>query len=420
MVSKADLIVGIQWGDEGKGKMVDLLASNYDYVVRYQGGHNAGHTIVVEGKKYALHLIPSGILYPSCKNIIGNGVVISPRALIAEMAQFEQLYGGLKGRLFISTKAHLILSYHEFLDQLSEKSAKVAIGTTGKGIGPAYTDKVARSGIRIEELKHTQSLTQKVLEKLQNLTQNGLEIPIPTQEELKAEFDLYANALLPYVTNTTAMLWNAMDRNQKILCEGAQGSMLDIDFGTYPFVTSSTTTAAGACSGTGIAPSALDKVIGITKAYCTRVGNGPFPTEERGEIGETLRVKGGEFGVTTGRARRCGWLDAMAVKYACRINGVSELALMKIDVLDGFETIQVCTGYKDKGGNVLEDFPSDLEQVAPIYQSFQGWDKTAGVREFAKLPRCAQEYVLALEEFIGVKITMISTSPDRNDTIFRR
>lgn len=419
MVSKADLIVGIQWGDEGKGKMVDLLASNYDYVVRYQGGHNAGHTIVVEGKKYALHLIPSGILYPSCKNIIGNGVVISPRALIAEMAQFEQLHGGLKERLFISTKAHLILSYHEILDQFSEKSAKVAIGTTGKGIGPAYTDKVARNGIRIEELKNTQSLTQKVLEKLQNLTRNGLEIPIPTQEELKAELDLYANVLLPYVTNTTAMLWNAMDKNKKILCEGAQGSMLDIDFGTYPFVTSSTTTAAGACSGTGIAPNALGKVIGITKAYCTRVGNGPFPTEQKGEIGEALRVKGGEFGVTTGRARRCGWLDAMAVKYACRINGVSELALMKLDVLDGFENIQVCTGYKGKNGNVLEDFPSDLEQVTPIYQSFQGWDKTASVREFTKLPRSAQEYVLALEEFIGVKITMISTSPDRNDTIFR-
>ncbi|MBX7491144.1 adenylosuccinate synthase [Helicobacter turcicus] len=419
MVSKADLIVGIQWGDEGKGKMVDLLARNYAYVVRYQGGHNAGHTIVTEGKKYALHLIPSGILYPNCKNIIGSGVVISPKALITEMAQFENMHGGLQGRLFISAKAHLILSYHELLDQLNEKSAKVAIGTTGKGIGPAYTDKVSRNGIRIEELKNTESLAQRVLEKFQSLSAKGIVIPTPTFEDIKTELDSYAKALLPYLANTTAMLWKAMDNNEKILCEGAQGSMLDIDFGTYPFVTSSTTTAAGACSGTGIAPRELGEVIGITKAYCTRVGNGPFPTEEEGEIGETLRTKGGEFGVTTGRARRCGWLDAMAVKYACRINGVSALAMMKLDVLDGFASIQVCTGYKDKKGNVLKDFPNDLAQVTPIYQSFKGWDKTAGVREFAKLPKDAQDYILALEQFIGVKITMISTSPDRNDTIFR-
>ncbi len=419
IVSKADLIVGIQWGDEGKGKMVDLLARNYDFVVRYQGGHNAGHTIVVDGKKYALHLIPSGILYPNCKNIIGNGVVISPKALIAEMAQFEQMHGGLKGRLFISTKAHLILSYHELLDKLSEEKAKVAIGTTGKGIGPAYTDKISRNGIRIEELKDTQTLAKKVFDKLQALNAKENAIPTFSLDSLKNELDTYAKALLPYLTNTTAMLWRAMDNNEKILCEGAQGSMLDIDFGTYPFVTSSTTTAAGACNGTGIAPRELGEVIGITKAYCTRVGNGPFPTEELGEIGETLREKGGEFGVTTGRARRCGWLDAMAVKYACRINGVSALAMMKLDVLDGFETIQVCTGYKDCNGNVLEDFPSDLAQVTPIYMHFKGWDKTAGVREFSKLPKNAQDYILALEKFIGVKIAMISTSPDRNDTIFR-
>ncbi|MCI5968357.1 adenylosuccinate synthase [Helicobacter sp.] len=399
--------------------MVDLLARNYDFVVRYQGGHNAGHTIVVDGQKYALHLIPSGILYPSCKNIIGNGVVISPKALIAEMAQFENLHGGLKNRLFISTKAHLILSYHELLDKLSEEKAKVAIGTTGKGIGPAYTDKVARNGIRIEELKDTQSLAQKVFDKLQTLNTKENAIPTFSLDSIKTELDSYAKALLPYLTNTTAMLWKAMDNDEKILCEGAQGSMLDIDFGTYPFVTSSTTTAAGACNGTGIPPNALGKVIGITKAYCTRVGNGPFPTEELGEVGETLRTKGGEFGVTTGRARRCGWLDAMAVKYACRINGVSTLAMMKLDVLDGFEAIQVCTGYKDSKGEILEDFPSDLAQVTPLYTSFKGWDKTASVREFSALPQTAQEYILSLEEFIGVKITMISTSPDRNDTIFR-
>ncbi len=416
---KADLIVGIQWGDEGKGKMVDLLAHNYDFVVRYQGGHNAGHTIVVDGKKYALHLIPSGILYPKCKNIIGNGVVISPSALIAEMKQFEAMYGSLKDRLFISTKAHLILSYHEILDKLSEKNAKKAIGTTGKGIGPAYTDKISRKGIRAEELKDTQSLAQKVLEKLESLAKSGVEIEIPTFSELKAELDSYAQSLVPLLTNTTNMLWKAMDENKKILCEGAQGSMLDVDFGTYPFVTSSTTTAAGACSGTGIAPRDLGEIIGITKAYCTRVGNGPFPTEDNGEIGELLCQKGGEFGVTTGRKRRCGWLDAMAVKYACRINGVSVLSMMKLDVLDGFSEIKVCVAYKDKNGVELSEFPSDLSKVTPVYKTYKGWDKTQGVREFKGLPQNAQDYILSLEEFIGVKIKMISTSPDRLDTIFR-
>ena len=415
MNTKADLIVGIQWGDEGKGKMVDLLAQNYDYVVRYQGGHNAGHTIVVEGKKYALHLIPSGILYPKCKNIIGNGVVISPSALIEEMQQFSEL----EGRLFISTKAHLILPYHEFLDKLSEKRAKKAIGTTGKGIGPAYTDKIARKGFRVGDLRDTQSLCEKILELMEEKDIINLGGEIPTKEALKATLDSYAQALLPFIANTTDMLWKAMDRGEKILCEGAQGSMLDIDHGTYPFVTSSTTTASGACSGTGISPRELGDVIGITKAYCTRVGNGPFVTEEEGEIGETLRQKGGEFGVTTGRARRCGWLDAVAVKYACRLNGVNALAMMKLDVLDGFDEVKVCVQYQDKNGNVLESFHFDFEGICSIYKTFKGWDKAAGIREFDALPKEAQEYILELEKFIGVKFTMISTSPDRNDTIFR-
>ncbi len=419
IVSKADLIVGIQWGDEGKGKMVDLLAQHYDYVVRYQGGHNAGHTIVVGGKKYALHLIPSGILYPQCKNIIGNGVVISPNALIEEMQQFEEMYGNLQGRLFISTKAHLILPYHETLDRLSEEQAKQAIGTTCKGIGPTYTDKVSRRGIRAEELRNTETLAKKILEKLEDIAKKGIPIEIPTSESLKQELDHYAKALLPLLTNTTNMLWRAMDEGKKILCEGAQGSMLDIDFGTYPFVTSSTTISAGACNGTGIAPRELGEVIGIIKAYCTRVGNGPFPTEETGSIGESLRNKGGEFGVTTGRARRCGWLDAMAVKYACRLNGANALAMMKLDVLDGFEQIKVCIAYENENGTRLEEFPSDLTNVKPIYKTFQGWDKTEKIREFDKLPQNAQKYILELEKFIGVKIKMISTSPDRNDTIFR-
>ncbi len=416
MKTKADLIVGIQWGDEGKGKIVDLLAQNYDYVVRYQGGHNAGHTIVVDGKKYALHLMPSGILYPKCKNIIGNGVVISPSDLIKEMGQFKDL----ENRFFISQKAHLILPFHNFLDKLHEKNAKKAIGTTGKGIGPAYTDKIARRGIRIEELVNTTSLCQKILEQIVQRDLQNFGFEIPKKEVLQSQLDFYAQSLLPFLANTTHLLWEAMDRGEKILCEGAQGSMLDIDHGTYPFVTSSTTTAAGACSGSGIAPRELGEVIGVMKAYCTRVGNGPFPTEEEGEIGALLQQKGGEFGTTTGRARRCGWLDAMAVKYACRLNGVSALAMMKLDVLDGFKEVKVCVGYRDKQGKVLEAYPSDISEVKPLYKAFEGWDKTAGVRDFEKLPKNAKNYIFALEEFLGVKIAMISTSPDRHDTILRQ
>ena len=274
-MAKADLIVGIQWGDEGKGKMVDMLACNYDYVVRYQGGHNAGHTIVVNDAKYALHLIPSGILYDKCKNIIGNGVVINPQALIDEMKQFKNL----KDRLFISSKAHLILPYHEGLDKLKE-SAKDAIGTTKKGIGPAYTDKVSREGLRIGELRDIESLCDKILNKYEDNNFKNINTKIPSRESLLQELEGYARELVPFITDTTTMLWEALDRGEKILCEGAQGSMLDVDFGTYPFVTSSNTIAAGACSGTGIAPRYLGDVIGIMKAYCTRVGNGPFPTEE--------------------------------------------------------------------------------------------------------------------------------------------
>ena len=413
-MAKADLIVGIQWGDEGKGKMVDMLASNYDYVVRYQGGHNAGHTIVVNGTKYALHLIPSGILYDKCKNIIGNGVVINPQALIDEMKQFKNL----KGRLFVSSKAHLILPYHEGLDKLKE-STKDSIGTTKKGIGPAYTDKISRDGFRIGELRDIESLCYKILNKYENNNFKNINTKIPDRKALLKELEFYARELVPFLADTTTMLWEALDKGEKILCEGAQGSMLDIDFGTYPFVTSSNTIAAGACSGTGIAPRYLGDVIGIMKAYCTRVGNGPFPTEETGEMGEYLRNKGGEFGVTTGRARRCGWLDAVLVKYACRLNGANKLAVMKLDVLDGLDTIKVCVAYEDDKGNRLDAYLDDLSFAKPVYREFKGWDKTAGIRKFETLPKEAQEYILELEKIIGVKIEMVSTSPDRLDTIFR-
>ncbi|PAF47125.1 adenylosuccinate synthase [Helicobacter sp. 12S02634-8] len=410
----ADLVVGIQWGDEGKGKIVDRLACNYDYVIRYQGGHNAGHTIVVDGKKYALHLMPSGVLYPQCKNIIGNGVVVALDALCKEIEQFE----GLQGRLFISDKAHIIMPYHQIIDQAKEKSLKNAIGTTGKGIGPSYGDKVGRSGFRIGDLRDIPALKSKLKLHLAQIAylQDLYQIALPSYEQIESYLYAYAPKILPFVTDTLGLLWKEVDAGKKILLEGAQGSMLDIDFGTYPFVTSSTTTASGACSGSGLSPKEIDRVIGISKAYCTRVGNGPFPTEDFGADGEFLRKQGFEFGTTTGRPRRCGWFDALSVRYACRINGCTELSLMKLDVLDGLETIKVCTAYRYKG-QVLESIPSDLEGVEPVYKVYKGWEKTAGIRCFDDLPLEAKEYILDIQKLIGVRISIISTGPERDDTI---
>ncbi|HEX5624085.1 MAG TPA: adenylosuccinate synthase [Sulfuricurvum sp.] len=412
---KADLIVGIQWGDEGKGKIVDLLAQKYDVVARYQGGHNAGHTIVVDGKTHALHLIPSGILNPKAINIIGNGVVVSPEALIKEMKQFDNLLG----RLFLSESAHMILTFHMLIDQAKEKlRGEKAIGTTGRGIGPAYSEKIARAGFRLGELRNVPALTDRVME---YFVQNkaifeALEIILPSREALTQELNTFADALVPFLANTTQMAWKMMDEGKKILLEGAQGTMLDIDHGTYPYVTSSSTISAGACTGLGLNPKDIGKVTGIVKAYCTRVGNGPFPTEDHGEIGERLRKQGHEFGTTTGRPRRCGWFDAVACRYASRINGCDELSIMKLDVLDGFDEIQVCVGY-EVNGEVIDYLPLDLDNVVPVYQTFAGWDKTEGVRRFEDLPVTAQTYLKALEELTQTKIGMISTSPDRNDTI---
>jgi adenylosuccinate synthase len=413
---QADLIVGIQWGDEGKGKIVDLLAQKYDVVARYQGGHNAGHTIVVDGKTHALHLIPSGILNPKAINIIGNGVVVSPEALIKEMKQFDNLLG----RLFVSESAHMILTFHTLIDQAKEKlRGEKAIGTTGRGIGPAYSEKIARAGFRLGELRNVATLTDRVLE---YFVQNkaifeALEISLPNREELTQELTTFADALVPFLANTTQMAWKMMDEDKRILLEGAQGTMLDIDHGTYPYVTSSSTISAGACTGLGVNPKDIGKVTGIVKAYCTRVGNGPFPTEDHGEIGERLRKAGREFGTTTGRPRRCGWFDAVACRFASRINGCDDLSIMKLDVLDGFEEIQVCVAY-ELNGEVIDYMPLDLEAVKPIYKTFAGWDKTEGIRRFEDLPQTAQEYLKALEELTKTKIGMISTSPDRNDTIF--
>ncbi len=415
---KADLIVGIQWGDEGKGKIVDLLAQNYDVVCRYQGGHNAGHTIVVDGKKIALHLIPSGILNPKAVNIIGNGVVVSPEALLKEMQQFDSL----EGRLLISDKAHLIFRYHELIDKAKEKlRGKNAIGTTGRGIGPAYSDKISRMGHRIGELKDTKRLLDKILDYFETNKAyfKALDIEIPSKDELEKELELYREKLLPYVTDVTNYLWEIMKLNRsRILLEGAQGSMLDIDHGTYPFVTSSNTIAAGACTGLGLSPKDIGKVIGIAKAYCTRVGNGPFPTEDFGEDGERLRKQGAEFGTTTGRPRRCGWFDAVAAKYACRLNGCDELAIMKLDVLDGFEKIKICTAYRYEG-EIIDYVPSDLENVQPVYQEIDGWDSVEGIKEYERLPDEAKKFINVIEELTGTKVGIISTSPDRADTIIR-
>ena len=393
---KADLIVGIQWGDEGKGKIVDLLAKKYDFVVRYQGGHNAGHTIVINGKKYALQLIPSGVLNPAALNVIGNGVVIAPDELIKEMKQFDKL----ENRLFISENAHLILDYHITIDQSSEASlGGSAIGTTGRGIGPAYADKISRSGIRIGELRNAERLTDLIAAR-----HTQLRLAPPERNEIEGKVAVWREKLLPFVTDTTQILWRALDEGKKVLLEGAQGALLDIDHGTYPFVTSSSTVAAGACTGAGLSPKDIGNVLGIMKAYCTRVGNGPFPTELFDAAGERLRKQGDEYGTSTGRARRCGWFDAPLARYACRLNGVDQIALMKLDVFDGFETIEVCTEY-------------DGDQ--PVYKRFDGWQQLAHTRRFDDLPSEAQRYILALEEMIGVKIALISTGADRNDTIYR-
>jgi len=417
-MNKADLIVGLQWGDEGKGKIVDHMAQTHDYVCRFAGGHNAGHTIVVGDKTYALHLIPSGVLNPKAKNIVGNGVVLSPVDFIKEMQQFENL----EGRLFISDKAHLLLPYHALIDQAREKmKGDKAIGTTGKGIGPAYGDKIARVGHRVGELLNPSKLTDKITDYFSENAKifEAMGVEVPNKTELLAELESYKSVLAPHIVDTTLLVWEALANGHQMLLEGAQGTMLDIDHGTYPYVTSSTTVSAGACSGLGLNPKDLGKVTGIAKAYCTRVGNGPFPSEDFGAEGEKLRKNGHEFGTTTGRPRRCGWFDAVAMKHAIRVNGVDQVALMKLDVLDGFEEIKVCVAY-EVDGKEINYVPYDLEDAKPVYKTFAGWEKTEGVREFDDLPQSAKSYIEALEEMIGTKMGIISTSPDREDTIIRK
>jgi len=398
-----DLIVGLQWGDEGKGKIVDLVAKNYDIVIRSQGGHNAGHTVVLDDKKYALHLLPSGVLNANAKNVIANGVVVYPPQLIKEIKNFDR---EIKSKLLISDKAHMILDHHIAIDQARERlRGKNAIGTTGRGIGPAYADKIARVGVRMGELKNIEKLANK-LNDYYEMNKGYFEylgIEIPNMEELKAKLQEWQKELGEMIVDTTKYLWDNFDKN--MLLEGAQATLLDIDHGTYPYVTSSNTIASG-------------KVIGIAKAYTTRVGNGPFPTEDLSEAGDKIRKQGHEFGTTTGRPRRCGWFDVVAAKYAVTLNGCDEVAIMKLDVLDGFEKIKVCVGY-ERNGERIDYFPSDLDDVKPVYKEFDGWDKSEGVTTWDKLPENAKKYIQFLEENIACHIKYVSTGADRNSTVIR-
>lgn len=414
---KADVVVGVQWGDEGKGKIVDMLAANYDMVCRSQGGHNAGHTIWVDGIRYALHLMPSGILHSGTINVIGNGVVVNPEVLIAEMAQFDDV----KGRLFISDKAHLNLPHHSEIDKAKERlKGEKAIGTTGKGIGPTYSDKVSRTGHRISELAEPERLCEAIMIDFENnkAVYEALGISTPNEKQLLADLKRYKEVLAPFITNTTNLVWKALDEGKKVLLEGAQGTLLDIDHGTYPYVTSSNTITAGACTGLGVNQKEIGDVIGIIKAYSTRVGYGPFPTEDMGSDGDRLCDVGKEFGTTTGRRRRCGWFDAVSVKYASRLDGVDRFALMKLDVLDGFESVKICKAYQYKG-ETIDYVPTDLENVTPIYEELSGWDKVAGISRYDDLPQNAKKYIECIEELTGIKVALISTSPERSDTIIR-
>jgi adenylosuccinate synthase len=416
------VVLGAQFGDEGKGKIVDLMTPHFSLVARYQGGHNAGHTVYVNGKKFVLHLIPSGILHEGVLCVIGNGVVVDPQALFKEIDELAQLGIDVGDRLLISEKAHLILPYHRELDVLSEaRRGERKIGTTSRGIGPAYEDKIGRRGIRVCDLVDTKALADEVRE---NVSARNRIIKDSTLD-WKPVYDqllTFGKRMRRWTGDVSLVLAEARKKGQRILIEGAQGAMLDIDHGTYPYVTSSNATIGGACTGLGIPPQAIGGVLGVAKAYLTRVGEGPFPTELFGEMGNRLRETGQEYGASTGRPRRCGWYDAVAVRYAVRINGIDSIALTKLDVLDGLETIDICTGYQ-VGGRTITEFPSDINiqgPYTPVYESWPGWTApTKGLRDFAKLPSEAQRYIARLEEVSGVPVGLISTGSDRAETIIR-
>lgn len=419
------IVLGAQWGDEGKGKMTDFLAENSDVIVRFQGGNNAGHTVIVEDKEYKLHLIPSGVLYENKLNVIGNGVVLDPKAFFEELNYLKN--AGIKvsaEQLIVSDRANVIMPYHKDLDRLKEEArGKNNIGTTGKGIGPCYTDKVERSGIRVCDLIDPKVLKEKLKETIENKNEiivkvyNGKALNF---EEVYEEYLELGKRLKPFVTDTSVSVYDAIKSGKKVLFEGAQGMLLDIDYGTYPFVTSSNTIAGGVCSGVGIGPTMITKSVGVAKAYTTRVGKGPFPTELDNETGEWIRQKGGEFGVTTGRARRCGWLDLVILKTSARVSGLTDLVVTKIDTLAGLEKIRVCVGYKFED-KVIDYFPASLEDLAkcePIYEEFDGWDESvAHARSYKEIPENAKKYLKRIEEFTGVEIAIVSVGPKRDQTI---
>jgi adenylosuccinate synthase len=420
------VVLGVQWGDEGKGKIIDFLAEGAGAVVRYQGGNNAGHTVVIAGRKFVLHLIPSGILHKGKACIIGNGVVIDPKYLLEEIAYLRKNGINVKNYLTISENASVILPYHKLLDTLSEtKNKKGKIGTTSRGIGPAYVDKVGRLGIRMVDL-----LNKKVLaEKLEsNLALKNFIITkyygekAYSKKQLLKEYLGYGRSLKKHIKNTFPVLFQQVKGEKRVLFEGAQGTMLDIDFGTYPYVTSSNATAGGASTGTGVGPGAIDRVIGVTKAYTTRVGEGPFPTELTDSTGEFLRKQGNEFGATTGRPRRCGWFDAVVSKYSAMVNGLTGLAITKLDVLTGIKEIKICVAYK-VGGKIYKDFPADMEKLAkakPVYKIMKGWSEDiTGVKKYSGLPKNTRLYIKELEKLTGVKAVILSVGPDRSQTFIQ-
>ena len=415
-------VLGAQWGDEGKGKIVDLLAPHFDVVARYQGGHNAGHTVYVGATRFVLRLIPSGVLHPRVTCVIGNGVVVDPQALLAEVDELTRSGVDVGDRIVISDKAHLILPYHRDLELLSEaRRGDRKIGTTSRGIGPAYEDKIARRGIRAGDLADPRALEDDIRD---NVTARN-RLVHDTTMDWRAVLDQLLEAgrrIRPWVGDVSLLLSDAIRDGRSILFEGAQGTLLDIDHGTYPFVTSSNASIGGVCTGLGIGPRAIGAVLGVAKAYTTRVGEGPLPTELSGEMGHRLRESGHEYGAVTGRPRRCGWYDAVALRYSVRINGLDALALTKLDVLDGLNSLDICTAYHFEG-RTLTDLPSDVARLSacePLYETMPGWSTpTRGLRRFADLPEQARRYVARLEEVSGVPVAVISTGSERDDTIFR-
>jgi adenylosuccinate synthase len=421
---KSAVILGAQWGDEGKGKIVDVLSEKFDIVARYAGGHNAGHTVIIHGKKFVLQLIPCGVLRPGCKGVIGNGVVLDPMAFLSEVKKLRDTGLPVDGQLFVSNRAQVILPYHRMIELAAETApGRTPIGTTRRGIGPAYEDKIHRNGLRVVDLLNSSLLRTHINNACHEKNTIAAALFGTAPLDPKQMYEDYARAaeqIAPFVTDTEYLLNNALNAGQNIMFEGAQGALLDIDHGTYPFVTSSSSTAGGAVTGTGVGPTKIDTVIGVTKAYVTRVGEGPFPTEISDHTGELLRARGQEYGAVTGRPRRCGWLDIPLLRYSNAINGTEWLVVTKMDVMDECPEIPICTGYKIDG-KLTDIIPADIrgfESIVPVYTNLKGWmTKTEGITEYDKLPKLAQDYMQFVERESGAKIGMISTGPDRVQTI---